>query len=135
LNYKVGILPQGLTQEVEVRIGEAVAETRMTVKAVCVQSGPHGIRIQAEFSRKGTDFPMLGMKQVTDASDLFIGNHAAPREKDSPSAPGGRSVGRRPSRTGLRRPARGGNPAPERPRLAQEPEAPSDSHREARRED
>jgi hypothetical protein len=31
--------------------------------------------MQAECGGNGADLPMLGMKQVTDLSDLFIGDH------------------------------------------------------------
>jgi hypothetical protein len=61
---------------------------------------------------------MLGVEQVADADDLFIANHASPREKGSPSAPGGRKSDRRPSRSGRRRPRRGGGPTPGWPRSA-----------------
>jgi hypothetical protein len=35
-----------------------------------------------EFGGNSADLPMLGVKEMTDLSDLFIGNHASPREKD-----------------------------------------------------
>jgi hypothetical protein len=35
-----------------------------------------------QFRHNRADLPMLGMKQVTDVSDLFLSNHASPREKD-----------------------------------------------------
>ena len=76
------ILLQGLAQEVEVRIGEAVAQPGLAAEAIGVERGAHGIGMQMQFRRNGADLPMLGMKQMTDASDLFIGNHAPPREKD-----------------------------------------------------
>jgi hypothetical protein len=38
--------------------------------------------MQVQFRRNGADFPMLGMKEMADASDLFIRNHTSPREKD-----------------------------------------------------
>ena len=76
------ILLQGLAQEVEVRIGETVAQPGMAAEAVGVERGAHGIGVQVQFRRNGADLPMLGVKQMTDLSDLFIGNHASPREKD-----------------------------------------------------
>jgi len=41
----------------------------------------HGVGMEQEFRRNSADLPMLGVKQVADAGDLFIGNHASPREK------------------------------------------------------
>jgi hypothetical protein len=38
--------------------------------------------MQVQFRRKGADFPMLGRKELADASDGFIRNHTSPREKD-----------------------------------------------------
>src|SRR5271157_335722 len=98
------ILLQGLAQEVEVRIGEAVAQPRLAAEAIGVERGAHRIRMQVQFCRNGAHFPMLGVKQVTDLSDLFIGNHASPREKDSPSVPGARRSDRRPHSLCIRPP-------------------------------
>src|SRR5271157_319149 len=70
------ILLQGLAQEVEVRVGEAGAEARMRAEAIRLQRAAHGVRMEAEFGHDGADFPMLGVKEMTDAGDLFIGNHA-----------------------------------------------------------
>ena len=95
------ILLQGLAQEVEVRIGQTGAQAGLAAEAVGLERGAHGIGMEKEFGGNGADFPMLGVKQVADASDLFIGNHASPREKDSPSAPGDRRSDRRPSRRGF----------------------------------
>ncbi len=79
---QAGILLQGLAQEVEVRIGEAVAQPGMAAKALGVERGAHSIGVQMQFRRNGADFPVLGVKQVTNVSDLFSRNHAPPREKD-----------------------------------------------------
>jgi hypothetical protein len=38
--------------------------------------------MEAEFRGNRADLPMLGVKEMADASDLFTGNHASPREKD-----------------------------------------------------
>jgi DNA-binding XRE family transcriptional regulator len=76
------ILLQGLAQEVEVGIGELLAAAGMAAEAVGVQGGAYGVRMQAEFGRQGADLPMLGMEEMADVGDLFIGNHASPREKD-----------------------------------------------------
>jgi hypothetical protein len=76
------ILLQGLAEEVEVRISEAIAEAGMATEAVGVEGATDGVGMEAEFSRNGAHLPMLGVKEMTDVSDLFIGNHAAPREKD-----------------------------------------------------
>jgi hypothetical protein len=73
------ILLQGLAQEVEVGIGEAGAEAGMRAEAVRLQGTTHGVRMEAERGGNGADFPMLGVKEMTDAGDLFIGNHASPR--------------------------------------------------------
>jgi hypothetical protein len=54
----------------------------LAAEAIGVKGGAHGIGMQVEFGRNGADLPMFGVKQVTDVSDLFIGNHASPREKD-----------------------------------------------------
>ena len=105
----------------------------MATEAIGVERGTHGVGMQAQFRRNGADFPMLGMKQVADLSDLFIGNHASPRGKDLPSVPGVRRPDTRPSRPvpqGGMRPVRGPGWALEWPRGAHEPEALSDSHRE-----
>src|SRR5271157_2131134 len=72
---------------------------------------------------------MLGVKQVTDLSDLFIGDHASPREKDSPSVPSARRSDRRPRSRRIRPPTSGKNLPPQGLRTLAEPEAPSDSHR------
>ena len=84
---QVRILLQGLAQEVEVRIGKLSAQAGLAAEAAGLQRPAHGIGVEKEFGRNGADLPMLGVKQMADASDLFIGNHAAPWEKDSPSAP------------------------------------------------
>jgi hypothetical protein len=76
------ILLQGLAQEVEVRIGEAITPPGLATEAIRVERGAHGIGMQVQFRRNGADFPMLGMKEMADASDLFIRNHTSPREKD-----------------------------------------------------
>src|SRR5215472_2562541 len=76
------IVLQGLAQEVQEGIGEAIAETRQAVEAIGVQGVAHGLGVQAEFGRNGADLPMLGVEQMTNVSDLFRGNHAAPRKKD-----------------------------------------------------
>ena len=77
------ILLQCLAQEVEVRIGEAVTLVGHGLRKRSVSSAARTVSaMKAEFGRNGTDFPMLGVKQMADASDLFIRNHAAPREKD-----------------------------------------------------
>jgi len=76
------ILLQGLTQEVEIGIREAITKAGMAAEAVGVQGGAYGIGMQAELGRKRADLPMLGMEEMADASDLFIGNHASSREKD-----------------------------------------------------
>jgi hypothetical protein len=75
-------LLQGLAQEVEVRIGEAIAPPGMATEAIGCERGAHGIGMQVQFRRNRADLPMLGVKQVTDLSDLFISNHTSPREKD-----------------------------------------------------
>jgi len=75
-------LLQGFTQEVEIGISEAITKAGMAAEAVGVQGGAYGIGMQAELGRKRADLPMLGMEEMADASDLFIGNHASPREKD-----------------------------------------------------
>ena len=69
---QAGILLQGLAQKVEVRIGEAVAQPGMAAKALGVERGAHGIGVQMQFRRNRADLPMLGMKQMTDVSDLFL---------------------------------------------------------------
>jgi hypothetical protein len=51
-------------------------------EAIGVERSAHRIGMQVQLRRNGADFPMLGMKQMTDLSDLFIGNHTSPREKD-----------------------------------------------------
>ena len=79
---QAGILLQGLAQKVEVRIGDTVAQPGLAAKALGVERGAHGVGVQMQFRRNGADFPMLGVKQVTDLSDLFLSNHAPPREKD-----------------------------------------------------
>ena len=79
---QAGILLQGLAQKVEVRIGDTVAQPGLATKALGVERGAHGVGVQMQFRRNGADFPMLGVKQVTDLSDLFLSNHAPPREKD-----------------------------------------------------
>jgi hypothetical protein len=71
---------------------------RLAAEAVCVQGTAYSIGMQVQLSRNGTDLPMLGMKDMADVGDLLIGNHASPREKDSPSAPGVRRSDRRPGR-------------------------------------
>ena len=75
------ILLQGLAEEVQVGIGEAIAEAGMATEAVGVEGAAHGVGMHAEFRRNGAHLPMLGVKEMTDLSDLFIGNHASPREK------------------------------------------------------
>ena len=79
---QAGILLQGLAQEVEVRIGETVAQPGMAAEALGVERGAHSIGVQMQFRRNRADFPVLGVKQVTNVSDLFSRNHAPPREKD-----------------------------------------------------
>jgi hypothetical protein len=88
------ILLQGLAQKIKVRIREANARPGLAPEAIGVQRGAHGIGMQVQFRRNRADLPMLGVKQVTDLSDLFIGNHTSPREKDSPSVPGVRKSDR-----------------------------------------
>jgi hypothetical protein len=75
-------LLQGLTQKVDVGIGELIAEAATAAEAVGVQGGAYGVGMQAEFGRKGADLPMLGMEEMADVGDLFIGDHASPREED-----------------------------------------------------
>jgi hypothetical protein len=86
--------------------------------------------MEEKFGGNGADLPMLGVKQIADASDLFIGNHALPREKDSPSVPDVRRSGTRPSRRGFLPRVRGKDRGPGWPRSAHGPEARSGSHRE-----
>ena len=45
----------------------------MATEAAGVDRAANGVGIRAEFSRKGADLPGLGMKQMTDWSDLLIG--------------------------------------------------------------
>ena len=123
------ILLQGLAQEVEVRIGQAVTQPGMATEAIGVERGTHGIGMEVQFRRNRADFPMLGMKQMTNLSDLFIGNHASPREKDSSSAPGVRRSDRRPRSLRIRPLTPGKNLPPQGLRTVAESEAPSDSHR------
>jgi hypothetical protein len=87
--------------------------------------------MQVQFRCNGADFPMLGMKQMTDFSDLFIGDHASPREKDLSSVPGARRYDRRPRSLYIRPPTPGKNPPPQGLRPVAESEALSDSHRGA----
>jgi hypothetical protein len=122
------ILLQSLAQEVDVRIGQLSAEAGLAAEAIRVERPAHGVGMEKEFGRNGADLPMLGVKQMADASDLFIGDHAGPRKKDSPNAPGDRRSDRRPSRWGLQLGGKGENPARERPRSTQELEARPDSH-------
>ncbi len=93
---QAGILLQGLAQKVEIGIGEPVAQAGMTAETVRVQGGAHGFGMQAEFGGNGADLPMLGMKQGADFSDLLIGNHVSPRERDRSSALGSHRSDRRP---------------------------------------
>ena len=79
---QAGIRLQGLAQEVEIRIGQAVAQPGMAAKALGVERGAHGVGVQMQFRHNRADLPMLGVKQVTDVSDLFLSNHAPPRKKD-----------------------------------------------------
>ena len=76
------ILLQGLAQKIKVRISEAVAQPGMATEAIGVERSADGIGMQVQFRRNRADLPMLGVKQVTDLNDLFIGNHTSPREKD-----------------------------------------------------
>ena len=123
------ILLQGLAQKIKIRISEANAWPGLAAEAIGVQCSAHGVGMQVHLRRNGADFPMLGVKQVTDLSDLFIGNHVSPREKDSPIAPGARRSDRRPRSPRTQRPTHGKKLPPEGLRPAAEPEAPSDSHR------
>src|ERR1700730_12382621 len=93
----------------------------MAAEAVCVQGNAYGIGMQVQLSRNGADLPMLGMKEMADVGDLFIGNHASPRGKDSPSARGVHRSDTRPSRKRIRAPWRGSRPTPEWSQRAQEP--------------
>ena len=79
---QAGILLQGLAQEVEVRVGETIAQPGLAAEAIGVERDAHRIGMQVQFGRDGADFPMFGVKQVTNPSDLFIEKHASPREKD-----------------------------------------------------
>ena len=124
------ILLQGLAQEVEVRIGQLSAQSGLAAEAAGLQCPAHGIGMEKEFGGNGADLPMLGVKQMADASHLFIGNHAAPRKKDSPSAPGDRKSDRRPSRGRPLRGVKSEDGTPEWPPPALARGAPSDSHRE-----
>jgi len=54
----------------------------MATEAIGVERSADGIGMQVQFRRNRADLPMLGVKQVTDLNDLFIGNHTSPREKD-----------------------------------------------------
>jgi len=123
-------LLQGLAQEVEVRIGQLSAQSGLAAEAVGLQRPAHGIGMEKEFGGNSADLPLLGVKQIADASDLFIGDHAAPREKDSPSAPGDRRSDRRPSRGRSLGRLKSQDRAPEWPPPAQARGALSDSHRE-----
>jgi len=71
--------------------------------------------MEKEFGRNGADLPIPRVKHMADASDLLIGNHASPRKKDSPSAPGDRKSDRRHSRGRSLRPAKGEGLAQEWP--------------------
>jgi len=72
-------IAQGLAQEIEIRIGEAVAQRAWLRKRLVSRRGAH-VRGAMQFRRNGADFPMLGVNRC-DLSDLFSRNHAPPREK------------------------------------------------------
>jgi hypothetical protein len=112
------------------RVGEAIRAAGAGYGSDSVLSAARTVSgMQVKFRRNRADFPMLGMKQVTDLSDLFIGNHVSPREKDSPSVPGAHSSDRRPRSPRARRPTQDKNLPPQGLGSALEPEAPSGSHR------
>ena len=75
------ILLQGLTQEVQVGIHQALALARAAAETVTFQGSTDGIGVQDQFGGNGADLPVFGMKEVTDLSDLFSRNHAAPQGK------------------------------------------------------
>ena len=74
------ILLQGLAEEVEVGIGEAIAEAGMTAEAIGIERRAYRLGVQAQLGRNGPDLPMLGVKEMADVSDLFLGNHESPRK-------------------------------------------------------
>jgi len=82
------ILLQGLAQEVEVRIGQLRAQAGLAAEAVGIERPAYGIGVEKEFKAQWVPiFPMLGVKQMADANDLFIRNHAALGKRIHPASP------------------------------------------------
>jgi hypothetical protein len=80
---QTGILLEGLAKKVQVGIEEAIPETGMVVvEAVGLQRARHGLGMPTEFRGDGADLPVFGIKQMADASEFFVGNHAAPLQRD-----------------------------------------------------
>jgi len=80
---QAGILLEGLAKEIQVGVEETIPQTGMVVaEALGLQGPAYGLGMQAEFRGNGADLPVFGIKQMTDASDLFVGNHAAPPKRD-----------------------------------------------------
>jgi hypothetical protein len=89
LAYVTGLVNQQLLLQNEYLAAEnrilrsyLPARLRLATEAIRIERGAHGIGMQVQFRRNDADFPMLGMKEMADASDLFIRNHTSPREKD-----------------------------------------------------
>ena len=74
---------QRVAQEIQVGIDETIPQPGMVVaEAIGFQGAAHGLGMQAEFRGNGADLPVFGMKQMANASDFFVGNHAAPPKTD-----------------------------------------------------
>src|SRR2546428_13353477 len=69
---------QRVAQEIQVGIGQLIPPARAAAETVTLEGRPHRLRMQTQFGGNRTDLPVLGMKPVTDLSDLFSRNHASP---------------------------------------------------------
>src|SRR5271157_382636 len=74
------ILLQGLAEEVEVGIGEAIAEAGMAAETIGIERRAYRLGVQTQLGRNRADFPMFGMKQMADVGYLFLRNHESPRK-------------------------------------------------------
>lgn len=80
------MLLQGVAEKVQVGRRERLAKLRPSVvEAIGFERAPDRIGVKAELSGNGADFPVFGVKPMTNPGDLLVGNHASPRKGIDPA--------------------------------------------------